>query len=126
MKVQARKGRYFPVGPGLVASATRGWQLSAWWAKMPFRFANPDARYHERKPLVRLWPLEQLVIFSLADGVDRQLGRSAVMRAIGLCAQYNKLSRTTGHVDKTILVYLADLASLSVVDRKSTRLNSSH
>ena len=118
MKVQARKGRYFAVGPSLVARATRDWKLSAWWARTPFQFENPDARYHEKQPLVRLWPCEHLVVFSLPNDVDRDLGRRVVMHAIALCASYNKPSRTTGHVTTTILVYLTELAHLSVVERR--------
>jgi len=118
MKAQPRNGRYFAVGPGVVASATRGWQLSSGWARTPFEFENPDARYHEKRPLVRLWPCEHLVVYSLPSEVDRELGRRAIMRAIALCAPYNKASRTAGHVKKTILIYLIELAHLSVVERR--------
>ena len=118
MKIQARKGRYFAVGPGSVARATRGWELSAWWTRTPFRFENPDVSYRGRTPLVRLWPRQLLVVFSLSEDVDRLLGRSAVMRAVGLCASHNAPVRATGNVTTTILVYLEALAILSVVEHR--------
>jgi hypothetical protein len=67
---------------------------------------------------VRLWPLQQLVVFSLPDDVDRDLARSAVVRAIDLCAPYNEPVAATGHVTATIVVYLASLGTLSVVERR--------
>src|SRR5512134_2789153 len=74
MKVQPRKGRYFPVGPSLVAAATHGWELKAWWARTPFRFDNPDASYHDRRPLIRLWPCELLDGAQPGDDFPLRLG----------------------------------------------------
>ena len=120
VRLQPRKGRYFPITGAQALAIIDTWDFGDRSEKSPLSFANPDAGFHKRKPLVQLYPRNDVRVFSLPDEVDRTLGKSAIVRALHLCALLNmKATRKPGAVCRSFIVYLEEPAMLSVVERRT-------
>jgi hypothetical protein len=123
MKVQARKGYFFPISPATARTATTNWlyYTDSEGKKRPgiLQYANPYGRVVGRAPLIELTSPSSILVFSIPERIDPRLGECAALRAIELSATLSaNWKPVKGNVARSFIIYLEEGNALSIVERR--------
>lgn len=116
MRETATYGRYFPVSAASLASATKDWRLTE---KMRLALRNPGRAFAEARPIAKLRPGKDLVVFSLPVEVDQELGARAAAQAVRELARWkDELGESAEGRSRAIVAYMASRTQLRIVEHR--------
>jgi hypothetical protein len=115
VRVQPSAGRYFAIEPAELIAHTSNWPLAS---SRPRELSNPKQHEPDRHPVASLRPGRGVTVFSLPNGVDVRLGRTATLKALELIGQWKTPPPLRTGQSRSIVAYLYGTAQLRVFDQQ--------
>jgi hypothetical protein len=119
VRSQPSAGRYFPIAPPRFVALTRDWPLCGGAGSDPRRLRNPRRTELTSQRVALLRPGLDVTVYSLPIGIDQELGKQAVTKALEMLARW-KAEPPEMWTDRSrrIVVLLQGRSQLRVLDER--------